>query len=59
MGLRFVAPKGEVCINRRFAYTAKQRPLKAGRAKTEEYIDIAGRADSRFCAKGCQRGRGD
>ena len=30
-------PKDEVCINGRFAYTIKRKPLKAGNVQTEAY----------------------
>ena len=46
--------KDEVCINGRFAYAVKRKPLKAGHVKTEAYIDSERRLDGRFCAKGFQ-----
>ena len=41
------APKGEVCINGGFFYTAKHRPLEGGHPKTESYIEHARRLDAR------------
>ena len=35
--MRCGVSKGEVCINGRFGYTAKNNPMKAGRAKAEDY----------------------
>ena len=43
--------KDEVCINGRFVYAIKYKPLKAGRAKTDAYVDNRRRLESRFCAK--------
>ena len=43
-------PSDEVCINGRFVYTAKRKPVKAGHTKTESYVDDQRRLDARFCA---------
>ena len=43
--------KEEVCIIGRFVYTMRRKPLKAGRANTEAYIDNERSLDARFCAK--------
>ena len=45
---------GEVCINGRFVYEIKHKPLKAGHAKTDAYVDNVRRIDARFRAKGPQ-----
>ena len=47
-------PRDEACIDGAFAYTTKQKSLKAGRAKTDAYVDGRRRLDARFCAKGQQ-----
>ena len=49
------SPKGEVRINGMFVYTMRRKPLKAGRPKTEEYIDKEIVLDASFCANGSQQ----
>ena len=44
-------PTAEVSIDGRFVYTTKQKPLKDGYAKTEEYIDDDVMLDARFRVK--------
>ena len=45
-------PKDEVCINGRFVYATNHKPLTAGHARTDEYIDDIIRLDARSCVKG-------
>ena len=42
------APRDEVRINGRFAYTTEHMPLKEGHAKTEAYVDGRRRRNDRF-----------
>ena len=48
MALRKDPPKDEVCINGRFVYTNKQKPLGDGHTKTDAYVDNRGILDARF-----------
>ena len=41
-------PRDGVCINGRFAYTTKQKPLGAWHAKTEAYVGEHRMLDERF-----------
>ena len=41
-------PKDEVCINGRFVYAIKNKPLKDGHAETDAYIDSPRRLDARL-----------
>ena len=43
-----------MCINGRSVYITYRKPLKAGREKTEAYIDSESRLDSRFYVVGFQ-----
>ena len=51
MVLKKDGPKDEVGINGRFVYAIKHKPLQAGHAKTEAYIDRQRRPDARFARK--------
>ena len=51
MVLRAGVPKDEVCINGRFGYTSKHKPLKDGHARADGYIGDQRRLDSSFCVK--------
>ena len=50
-----------MCINGRFVYAIKHKPLKAGHANTEAYVDNQRGLDGRLRAKGPQEeiGRND
>ena len=48
--LRNDVPKYEVCINARFVYTIKHKPLEAGHSKTDAYIDGRGWPGARIRA---------
>ena len=51
MVLRRDGPTDEVCINGGFFYATKHKPLKAGHARVDAYVDGRGMLDARFCVK--------
>ena len=48
------SPKDEVCINGMFVYDMTNKSLKAGHTKTEAYVGVRRRLDSRLRAKAPQ-----
>ena len=52
--LRNDVPKDGVCINGRFVYAIKHKPLKAVHARSDAYVGGQGRLDARLRAKGSQ-----
>ena len=50
--------KGEVCINGRFFYTIKHKPMNDGHTRTESYIDGRRWLDARFCMNGYRESAG-
>ena len=51
-------PSDEVCIDARFFDTTKHKPLKEGRAKTEEYVGGGRTPKCSFLRESSTRGSG-
>ena len=56
--LRMDVPKDECCINGRFFYSARHKPLNDGHARADAYIDDQSWLGARFCVKGFQEAIG-